>query len=179
MSRARSGVPVILLASRALTHHPDSHRQEEILMANVHDVAAYILEKSPGGMTAMKLEKLVYYAKAWHLVWDTSELFPERVQAWANGPVVYELYDLHRGKFTVDRWAPGDSKALTPAEKGSVDAVLAFYGPKPAFELSELTHSERPWLDARGPLGPGDRGNAEITSEAMYEYYDGLVGLGE
>ena len=30
---------------------------------SVHDVAAYILEKQ-GPMTAMKLEKLVYYAQA-------------------------------------------------------------------------------------------------------------------
>lgn len=147
-------------------------------MASVHDVASYILSKqSP--MSAMKLEKLVYYSKAWHLVWDTSELFPERIEAWANGPVVFELYNAHRGKFMVDSWPLGDAKNLTPAESGSIDAVLAFYGPRPAHELSELTHSERPWKDARGGLGPGERGNAEITSAVMYEFYDGLVGLGE
>ncbi len=130
-------------------------------------------------MSAMKLQKLVYYSKAWHLVWDTSELFPERVQAWANGPVVFELYEAHRGRFMVDSWPAGDSAMLTHAEKGSIDAVLAFYGPKPAHELSELTHSERPWRDARGSLEPGERGNAEIPSASMYEFYDGLVGLGE
>ncbi len=35
-------------------------------MANVHDVAAYILEQA-GSMTAMKLQKLVYYARPGHL----------------------------------------------------------------------------------------------------------------
>src|SRR6267142_182405 len=33
-----------------------------------HDVAAFIL-KQRGEMTAMKLQKLVYYCQAWSLVW--------------------------------------------------------------------------------------------------------------
>ena len=59
-------------------------------MASVQDVAAYILEKQ-GGMTAMKLEKLVYYSQSWSLVWDEKPLFGEDIQAWANGPVMYAL----------------------------------------------------------------------------------------
>lgn len=43
-------------------------------MANVLDVAAYVLAKR-GPMTAMKLQKLVYYSQAWHLVWDEEPLF--------------------------------------------------------------------------------------------------------
>ena len=45
-------------------------------MANVFDVAKYILEKQ-GDMSTMKLQKLCYYAQAWSLVWDDRELFPE------------------------------------------------------------------------------------------------------
>lgn len=66
-------------------------------MASVLDVAAYILERR-GSMTAMKLQKLVYYSKAWHLVWDEESLFNEPIQAWANGPVVYDLYLEHKGR---------------------------------------------------------------------------------
>ena len=36
-------------------------------MANVNDVAVYILEKS-NTMSTMKLQKLVYYCQAWSLV---------------------------------------------------------------------------------------------------------------
>jgi uncharacterized phage-associated protein len=39
------------------------------IMASVHDVAAFIIEKL-GPISAMKLEKLVYYAQAWSLVRD-------------------------------------------------------------------------------------------------------------
>lgn len=64
-------------------------------MVNVYDVAEFILRKF-GSMTAMKLQKLVYYCQAWSLVWDEKPLFPERIEAWANGPVVRELFDLDR-----------------------------------------------------------------------------------
>ena len=56
-------------------------------MATAHDVAAYILQKK-GEMTAMKLQKLVYYSQAWSVVWDERPLFHEKIEAWANGPVV-------------------------------------------------------------------------------------------
>lgn len=49
-------------------------------MATVHDVAAYILAKH-GPMTAMKLEKLVYYSQAWSLVWDDKPLFRSKIEA--------------------------------------------------------------------------------------------------
>ncbi|RFA12635.1 hypothetical protein B7R21_09825 [Subtercola boreus] len=147
-------------------------------MTNIHDVAAYVLRER-GQMTAMKLEKLVYYAKAWHLVWDEQALFPERIEAWANGPVAPDLYRVHKGQFNVATWPKGDPDVLGPSERGSVDAVLRFYGPKPAFELSDMTHSEGPWREARKGVPAGERSDIEISEASMYEYYDGLVGIGE
>lgn len=143
-------------------------------MATAHDVAAYILNKS-GPMSAMKLQKLVYYSQAWHLVWEDEPLFKERIEAWANGPVVPDLYKHHRGDFTVTDWTPGSADNLAPEQKGSVDAVLDFYGDKDAFWLSELTHREAPWMDAREGLGPGDRSNRQIKPAAMAEFYGALV----
>lgn len=144
-------------------------------MASAHDVAAYILSKR-GRMTAMKLQKLVYYSQAWHLVWESKRLFPERISAWANGPVVKDLYARHRGRFHVEDWPKGDPANLTPDEQSSVDAVLEYYGEMTAHQLSELTHREAPWRDAREGLLPGDRGDVEITDSAMVEYYEALVG---
>lgn len=145
-------------------------------MARVTDVARYILAKK-GPMTAMKLQKLVYYSKAWHLVWADNALFPERIEAWANGPVTPDLYRLHRKKFHVsaDDFAQGDASALTDSERASVDAVLNFYEAMSAHQLSELTHRESPWREARGDAGPGERCTNAITDAAMFEYYDGLT----
>ncbi|WP_218642879.1 Panacea domain-containing protein [Ralstonia pickettii] len=123
----------------------------------------------------MKLQKLAYYSQAWSLVWDEAELFPEHFEAWANGPVCPALYDAHRGNFLVDaRTITGNPNALTDSEKETVDLVLEFYGDKSAQWLSDLTHQEDPWKDARGDTPPMARSNEIITPAAMHEYYSAL-----
>lgn len=140
---------------------------------SVRDIAAYILDRA-GTMTAMKLQKLVYYAQAWSLVWDEKPLFDEPIEAWANGPVVRKLYEQHRGQFQLSRWPHGDPSALSAQERKTIDAVLDYYAPHPSQALSDLTHRERPWREARRGLLPGQRGNHEITHASMAEYYGGL-----
>jgi uncharacterized phage-associated protein len=133
-------------------------------------------------MSAMKLQKLVYYSQAWHLTWDDAPLFTDQIEAWANGPVIPNLYQQHRRQFTVEAETfDGNSEALDGDERESVDAVLAFYSKWNAHELSELTHRERPWMMARERdcLTAGQRGNAEILPADMAEYYGGLVTDGE
>jgi len=144
-------------------------------MANVFDVAKYILSKT-GTMTAMKLQKLVYYAQAWSLVWDEKPLFDNVIQAWANGPVAPAVYNYHRGQYFVDsnNFSTACAENLTLEQRETVDAVLGYYGNKSAQWLIDLTHSEKPWQDARKGLAPGDRGNSEITHFAMADYYSGL-----
>lgn len=144
-------------------------------MVSVHDVAAYILDRRRGPVTAMKLEKLVYYCQAWHLVWCEEPLFGERIEAWANGPVVRELFDLHRGKFSLDEpWPAGDAGVLDAAQRGTVDAVLDNYGPLSGRQLSALTHDEAPWKDARKGLAPTDKSSRTISSAALAEYYSAV-----
>lgn len=141
----------------------------------VFDVAKYILEKQ-GSMSAMKLQKLVYYSQAWSLVWDDQPLFDNRIEAWANGPVVRELYDVHRGKFQVSTndFTSYSNQELNPEQKRTVNAVLEAYGSKSAQWLSDQTHSESPWQDSRSDLSDTERGSREITLESMAEYYGSL-----
>lgn len=144
-------------------------------MANAFDVATYILERH-GAMSAMKLQKLVYYSQAWSLVWDDEPLFSNRIEAWANGPVVKELYEAHRGQFQVSpqifsQYASGD---LSDNQKDTINQVIAAYGDKSAQWLSDQTHSESPWLEARSGLGDGERGAREISLATMAEYYGSL-----
>lgn len=143
-------------------------------MANVQDVAAYVLSKT-GTIPAMKLHKLVYYAQAWSLVWNDKALFRERIEAWANGPAIPSLYRHHRGEYSVSRpWPHGSASNLTKDEKDTVKRVLAFYGGKPSQWLVNLTHQEQPWLIARGKLRPGERGTTTIALGDIAEYYSSL-----
>lgn len=142
---------------------------------SVLDIASYILEKQPKRhpLTAWKLQKLVYYCQAWSLVWDEQPLFREKVLAWANGPVVKELYSQHKGLFYV-KMLKGNSKNLSSNQKDTIDHVLKAYGNQSAQWLSDLTHMETPWIEARKGLIPGERGEAEIPLAVMHEYYSGV-----
>lgn len=144
-------------------------------MTTVLDIAAYILKKIDS-LTAMKLQKLVYYSQAWSLVWDEKALYPEKIEAWANGPVAPNLYQAHRGLFEISRkiFKRGSPSKLTSQQRETVDAVIKFYGKHTSQWLSDLTHRENPWKDAREGLNPGQRGQREITTAAMAEYYGGL-----
>jgi uncharacterized phage-associated protein len=142
-------------------------------MNSAHDVAQYIVSKL-GTVSAMKLQKLIYYSQCWSLVWDEKPMFKEKVEAWANGPVIREIYELHRGRFEISSWPQGNASNLSKSEKKTIDAVLSLYGKKTAQWLSDLSHKERPWLEARSGLSEGERGDSEITLGAIEEYFSGL-----
>ena len=143
-------------------------------MATVFDAAAYILDKY-GTMSAMKLQKLIYYSQAWSLVWDDEPLFPERIEAWINGPVVPALYERHKDEFKVTpEIVGGNPAALTDAQRETVDTVCQVCGALNAQQLSDMTHNEAPWRDARKGLRPNERGHSVITHAAMAEYYSSL-----
>ncbi|MHB1772042.1 MAG: Panacea domain-containing protein [Acidimicrobiales bacterium] len=142
-------------------------------MVTVDDVAAAVLERT-GPIDTFKLQKLVYYCQAWHLVWDDEPLFMERIEAWAGGPVVRALYDVHRGKYAASDWPAGDPANLTESELETVEVVVDAYGKLTGRQLSQLTHAEAPWRDARGDLAPGERGNRVIDPGAIQDYYSGI-----
>jgi uncharacterized phage-associated protein len=146
-------------------------------MVDVRDVAQCILERR-GRTTTWKLQKLVYYCQAWSLVWDDEALFPDNIEAWADGPVVRRLYDIHAGNFTISRVTGGDSSRLNKTQRETIDAVLDAYGSKTSAWLRSLTHSEGPWKETRrrAGLSGGERGNAVIPLDVMAEFYGSLSG---
>ena len=143
----------------------------------VFDVAEHILQKA-GTLSTWKLQKLCYYSQAWSLVWDDEPLFLEEIQAWANGPVVRDLYLAHRTHFSVSPgfFKAGDAGELDEEQALTVDIVLRDYGDLSAAELSAMTHNESPWRRARrrAGLSLGQRGKAVILLGDMAEYYGGL-----
>ena len=142
---------------------------------SVFRLANYILGKQ-GPMTAMKLQKLLYYSQAWSLVWDEKTIFSKKIKAWANGPIIPEVYQRHKGKFKLEKnFFSSKKKAdFTTEQQETIHAVLKGYGNKSAFYLSELTHQEDPWKNARQGIKPGERSNIEITHASMAEYYSSL-----
>ena len=139
-------------------------------MVDVDDVADAVLSAA-GPMTAKKLEKLVYYSQAWHLAWHRRPLFPEVIEAWAQGPVVRHLYDQHRQHYQVREWRSGDRSRLSDDEGRTVSWVVDKYGSFSAEALSRMTHMDSPWLVARQGLPDGARSTSPISHDSMASFY--------
>jgi len=145
-------------------------------MTTVFDVAHYILNRV-GGMTSMKLQKLVYYSQAWSLAWDDMPLFDDDFEAWANGPVCPTLFGAHKGHFTLsgEFFSKYNPKGLSGVQVETIDIVLEDYAQLKPHELSSLTHSEYPWKQARGDTPPGMPCTNIIEKEVMRDFYAGLI----
>lgn len=63
---------------------------------------------------------------------------------------------------------------LSEDQKDTIDKVLEHYGSHDAQWLSQLTHMEDPWINARKGVPSGAGCNHVITKESMALYYGGL-----
>lgn len=141
-------------------------------MTTVVDVANYILNKY-GTMTTMKLQKLTFYAQAQALAVTGHPLFPEDFEAWKGGPVCRELYAQHRGMFLIH---PGELAAAHPQpitndKKAIIQSVCDHLSSHTGNALSNRTHAELPWQDARGDTPPNNSCNKTISKESIQNFY--------
>lgn len=143
---------------------------------SVFDAAFYILKRLNHTVSTMKLHKLLYYCQAWSMVWDGKPLFKDRIEAWANGPVVRTLFSFHRGMYEISytKLGLGDDRNLSKEQKETIDGVLKFYGGMTAQTLIDQTHFEDPWRIARIGLKPDEPGDHEISLESMQAYYSSI-----
>lgn len=139
-------------------------------MALVDDVAAAVLART-GPVTAMQLQKFVYYVQAWHLAEYDELAFGEPIEAWKDGPVVRRLFERHRGQRSVRSWLAGNPAALPRTVMRIVDRVVRTYGQLTGDQLSDIAHRELPWRQARGRTPATWRSNEEIDPETMREFY--------
>lgn len=137
------------------------------------DVAAYILDKF-GELDAMRLQKLTYYSQAWYLAWKGEPLFNDPIEAWANGPVVRRLYREHRGQFVLQAGViPGVPDKLSSDQKRVIDSVCSSYGNLTGWQLSQLSHEEFPWVEARrrAKVQDGDPSTERIDPEDILTFF--------
>lgn len=125
-------------------------------------------------ITQLKLQKLVYYADAWFLANFDKPLIQEDFEAWAHGPVVRSLYTKYRDS----GWdaLPPETGPGVPADVADyLEAVFDEYGQYGAKKLEEMTHSEQPWMEARGNLRPEAASSNKISKLLMRNYYGGKI----
>ncbi|MCL2259762.1 MAG: DUF4065 domain-containing protein [Fibromonadales bacterium] len=144
-------------------------------MCKVFDVAKYILSEI-GEVSTMKLQKLCYYSLVEGLVSPQQvAIFPNKFSAWANGPVCRDLWNVHQGLFYVDKKIIPKSllsrKELPLMYKKYINAALEKYGKMTGTELSELTHKEKPWIDAIQDVNTSKNSNRVLSNKVIIEFY--------
>lgn len=142
------------------------------------DVATWFLkniDRSAGdSVTHLKLQKLVYYAQAWSLALTGQPLFEEDLQAWAHGPVAPSVYRAFAGEGWNALPAPVREVEFAEEQAALLEEIAEVYGTFQAKQLENMTHSEAPWLTARGGLPPEAPSRSVISKESMRDYYKAL-----
>ncbi|MGI9952324.1 type II toxin-antitoxin system antitoxin SocA domain-containing protein [Moorellaceae bacterium AZ2] len=138
--------------------------------ATIFDVAKAFLTME--SMTHKKLQKLCYYAQAWHLALKDERLVDCNFEAWIHGPVCPELYHEYRDY----GWNPIPMEPKVPDVIDDetwefLEMVYEAYGELTGDELEELSHSEEPWIAARGELQEWQASHNVISEELMKKYY--------
>ena len=131
----------------------------------IDNVVKYIVNRPDFDVTNLKLQKLLYYCQAVHLVLNNDiPLFTDKIEAWEYGPVVpsvYQKYKRCKGCITEK-----GSVQLASKDIEAIDITLDSYGSYSASQLISAVHAEKPWIEAF------DKGrNTEITTRAMFDYY--------
>jgi len=125
-------------------------------------------------LTNLKLQKLLFYAQAWHLALKNTSLFEEDFQAWVHGPVLPSQYQ----RFKDFKWRAIDveiDKPELPEDlRDFLDEIIDTFGTETAISLELMTHREKPWKEARGNLPPDEASNAIITKQIMTDFYKAL-----
>lgn len=142
-------------------------RQE---LADVNDVAAAIVDRVRP-IECMALQKLLYYTQAWNVAVRDQPLFGATVEAWKDGPVVDAVFQQHKGQRRISSWPSGHPERLDETSQVLIELVCGTYGGLSGDELSDLTHRELPWLEARQGYTPAQRGRREITLDSLKRFY--------
>ncbi len=141
-------------------------------------VAEYILwfaGESGSLITNLKLQKLVYYAQAWHLALHNEPLFNDPIEAWVHGPVVRRLYADYAAYSYGDLPVPDKKPFLDPEVESFLNELLDVFLPFDAYALQRMAHSEDPWIEARGDLSSHEPSRNHISHETTKKFYRSLA----
>ena len=103
----------------------------------------------------MKLHKLLYLSQRESLAITNEPLFPENFEGWKYGPVCREV----RNCYTEDGMFADDIQELSNEEHYIVKNIVIQYGAYESWKLSELSHREISWRNARIVIPEGQNGN--------------------
>jgi uncharacterized phage-associated protein len=145
--------------------------------ARAADVARSLVGMTSNGMEQLRLQKLLYYCQAGSLAWTLRPMFLDRIEAWANGPVIVPIWNAHRYESWISE-VPEGKPLVDPNAEMIATQIYKAFDVYTAQQLSDMTHAEEPWLQARRNLPKGASGSSPISIDSMRRYYSRAWGSG-
>ncbi|EGK89615.1 DUF4065 domain-containing protein [Microcoleus vaginatus PCC 9802] len=150
------------------------NNSEKMSHRDVANALIWLASQTNVEINVYKLQKLVYYAQAWHLGVYGKPLFDADFQAGIHGPVIPDLLEKYQRQFS---WEPITEKIEQPKLPQKVgqflEEVAEAYFEYDDETLERMICSEMPWLEARGNVPRGESCHGIISHESMKKYYSG------
>lgn len=127
-------------------------------MYNAIEIANYVLgyysfEKNTN-ISNLKLQKVLYFLQANHLVVTGEQLFIDNIEAWDFGPVIYDVYQKYKiyggGSIPynlVDRGRTY-SQFIHSDDRKVISELLDDLQNYSATDLLSIIHNQKPWKNA-------------------------------
>jgi uncharacterized phage-associated protein len=186
-SNTASGVPTIGMYESATPtyfsppsrEHPVAASAPKVRAISAKEVTAHVVadwfvnfcQDHGDVITNMRLQRLLYFAQAWHLALEGEPLFPEKIEAWASGPVQPDTYALFSGNGYRPIEAPRPKRRFPKKVDQFLFDLMKAYGTLNAFELELQSQRDQPWKDARGALSDVDDAKPLIKNQVMRSFY--------
>lgn len=130
-------------------------------MEKAVNVAQYIYEEykkiAQSNIDNMKLQKLLYFAQRESIAVTGIPMFSDNLEGWRYGPVCHEVWS-----FFAEHGIPGGDSRISDEAKYIINNVIQEYGSLESWKLSEMSHREISWQNARKGLSDGENGNVPL-----------------
>lgn len=148
---------------------------------SANDYADWFINMTDRGsgevITPLMVQRLLYFAQAWHLANKGRPLFAEEFEAWATGPVIRSVFE--RFQYASFECVPviDNAREITGEKLGLLEAVREEYACYQPTKLNTLSQEPGgPWEEARGARAPEAACDTIITKDAMKRFYGAKIG---
>ncbi|MCD8014192.1 MAG: DUF4065 domain-containing protein [Lachnospiraceae bacterium] len=132
-------------------------------MERVIDVAQFIFDeyKRQSGevIDEMKLHKLLYLAQRENIAILGEPMFPENFEGWRYGPVCREV----RLCYTSDGMNAANLREISSESAYISKSIVLQYGAVESWKLSQMSHNEISWVNARKGLSANTNGDRILS----------------
>ena len=138
----------------------------------INHVIKYLLNECVD-ITPLALQKLLYYVQGFYYAFHEKFLFEEDCQAWVHGPVYPEVYHRYKEYLfnPIDKSKEVEFSEIIELEAAIIDSVIKYLGCYSGKVLERFTHTEQPWLVARGEYKSFENSNEIISKEDIGRYF--------